>query len=557
MNRRGSQSVPSFSHDAASRSVLTRLQWLLVLGTVEFLALSMWLDTDRITATGVWRLVLKKLPDGVLFGLVAVGLALLLGGLTSWSRLREEIDRRRIVTSFPWIWYVPHLCALAGFVVLSRRMIAAESSGAIGEAWWPAVWVACGLAACLLWLAGLLPVALWRPALSNGARGLLAAIPVTVAAWAIARVTRDSWRSLAEPTLNAVLLLLRLFGETPVHHPATYGVTLDTFSVQIDPSCSGYQGFGVMAVFSAAYVWAFRSRLRFPQALLLVPLAIAASLVGNVVRIAVLLLIGARYSPAIALGGFHSQAGWLFLIVVSVLVVGVAQRLPWFTRDVPRAIDLRRSAVAACLMPFLIWHVLGLASRLFVADPSQDPFYPVRVLALLIPVWYWRGLYARLLAANALSLAGLITGAAAFALWMLLEAWIPAVPSADAPPLVPDAVAHDWQRVWLALRVLGYCLAAPIVEELAFRGYLMRRFQAFRFDEIPFARTAWPGMLISSLLFGALHGERWLAGAAVGLIYALTVRYTGRLSSGLLAHVATNVLVTAYVLATGDTARWH
>jgi exosortase E/protease (VPEID-CTERM system) len=561
MSRRGPVSTPVVSDEASHQSVVARLQWMLALGTVEFLAVSLWLDTDRVVATGLWRLVLKKLPDGILFGLVTVGLAVMLGGMTAWTTIRQEIRRRRIATTFPWVWYGAHLAAFLGFLVLSWQMVAEASESNVAsageEGLRTGLWIASGLAATVAWLVGLLPLPLWKPALAKGALGLAAAVPITVAAWGISRWARDSWRSFSEPTLNAVLFILQMCGQSPVHDPSTYAATLGRFTVEIDPNCSGYQGFGIMAVFSVAYVWAFRRRLRFPQAWLLVPLALVASLVGNVIRIAVLLVIGAYVSPEIALGGFHSHAGWLFLIVVAVLLVGVAQRLPWFCRDVPRAIDVRRSPVAACLTPFLLWQLLGIVLRLFAADPQQMTWYPLRVAALAVPLWYWREFYARLFAPNGISFIGILTGAAAYGLWMLLEGMLPVAGVGQPAALVPESVPLEWRPAWLAARIIGHCLAAPFVEELAFRGYLMRRLQAFRFNDVPFRATAWAGIFISSLLFGALHGERWLAGNVVALVYAVSVRQTGRLATGFFAHATTNFLVTAYVLTTGDAGRWH
>jgi exosortase E/protease (VPEID-CTERM system) len=303
-----------------------------------------------------------------------------------------------------------------------------------------------------------------------------------------------------------------------------------------------------MAAFSGIYVWAFRHRLRFPQAWLLVPLAVCASVVGNVLRIAALLEIGARISPAIALGGFHSQAGWVFLISVAVLVVGIAQRLPWFSRDLPGSLNLRESAAAACLAPFLVWNILGIVSQLTASDPGINPWQPLRWLALAIPLYYWRGIYRRMLRVDAAASAGLLTGAAAFSLWMLLESFF--APSQASSPAAGGAL-------WMISRSISHVFAAPLIEELAFRGYLMRRLQAFRFSDVPFENTAWSGILISSVAFGLLHGERWLAGTLAGLIYALTVKFTGRLSAGVLAHITTNALLTLYVLLSGDLERWH
>ncbi len=541
--------VVAIANPPPDRTVMSRLRWLLFLGMLELLAVTLWLDTESIAASGLSRLILKKLPDAVILALLAGTMSVLLGGLLEWTSIRREIEQKRITTSFPWGWYATHLVFLAIFATISYLL--SHPQLLIGQAderrlMLAIAWPLSALAASVTWLAALLPTALWPTALRTFWKGALIAVPVTLVAWLIGRETRNRWGDVAGTTMNSVIWLLRLFGERPEGPFGGNQLSLSGFSVEIDAHCSGYEGVGAMAVFASVYVWAMRSALRFPQALLLVPLAMAASWCGNVVRIALLMEIGARISPDVARGGFHSHAGWLFLIAVSALVMGIAQRFRFFTTD-SRTIRLRDAAAAACLAPFLSWHVLGILAGLVSTDPRADELYPLRFLACVIPLWYWRRLYYWMLRVDKGWLVGAALGTLAFGLWLLLDFWLlPDVDSAEIPA-----------APWLAFRILGSCLAVPFIEELAFRGYLLRRMQAFRFDDLAFRDVRWPAFLVSSIAFGALHGERWIAGICVGLIYAYAARKTERLSAALIAHAVTNSLLTAYVLTTSDYARWH
>ncbi len=58
---------------------------------------------------------------------------------------------------------------------------------------------------------------------------------------------------------------------------------------------------------------------------------------------------------------------------------------------------------------------------------------------------------------------------------------------------------------WVIFRVFGSVVIVPLAEELAFRGYLVRRLIAADFESVPVDRFTWPSFLISSLLFGAMH----------------------------------------------------
>jgi CAAX prenyl protease-like protein len=78
---------------------------------------------------------------------------------------------------------------------------------------------------------------------------------------------------------------------------------------------------------------------------------------------------------------------------------------------------------------------------------------------------------------------------------------------------------------------------------------------AVNFREVPLRLSSWFSILISSALFGALHGA-WLAGTLVGLLYCAAFARRGSLADSILAHATTNALLAAFVLATGDWSLW-
>ena len=75
----------------------------------------------------------------------------------------------------------------------------------------------------------------------------------------------------------------------------------------------------------------------------------------------------------------------------------------------------------------------------------------------------------------------------------------------------------------VALRLIGAVITVPIAEELAFRGFLLRRLAGPDFESVPWRNISWMPLVISSLAFGILHGERWLAGAIAGGLSAPTM----------------------------------
>jgi CAAX prenyl protease-like protein len=105
------------------------------------------------------------------------------------------------------------------------------------------------------------------------------------------------------------------------------------------------------------------------------------------------------------------------------------------------------------------------------------------------------------------------------------------------------------------LRVIGAVVTVPIAEELAFRGYLMRRLIAAEFEAVPLRQFSWLGFCGSSLVFGAMH-QRLLAGTLAGGVYALVLLRRGELSDDIVAHATTNALLAEYVLTTGSWSLW-
>jgi CAAX prenyl protease-like protein len=109
--------------------------------------------------------------------------------------------------------------------------------------------------------------------------------------------------------------------------------------------------------------------------------------------------------------------------------------------------------------------------------------------------------------------------------------------------------------VWLIFRVLGSVITVPIAEELAFRGYVLRRLISPDFDKTS-PRFTWLSFLLSSFLFGALHG-RWPAGTVAGMFYAWAMYRRGKVTDAIIAHATTNALIAAEVLIFGNWNLWN
>jgi CAAX prenyl protease-like protein len=143
-------------------------------------------------------------------------------------------------------------------------------------------------------------------------------------------------------------------------------------------------------------------------------------------------------------------------------------------------------------------------------------------------------------------------GVAAFGAWAgLVHAFVPAQGGSEGVQNLPPLS----NALWWTARIIGACAIVPVVEELAFRGYLSRRMIAADFEKVDPGSVTWFSFILSSLAFGLLH-RSWPAGFVAGMIFALAYRRRGRLSDAMLAHAVTNALVVIFAVATGDPLLW-
>ena len=361
-----------------------------------------------------------------------------------------------------------------------------------------------------------------------------------------------SWKPATDLTFGMVNLLLRMILPNVIAERATMTIGTPGFNVEITPWCAGFEGTVLMLVFGAAWLGFFRREYRFPQALLLVPAGMAVMWVSNAVRITVLVLIGVWGAPSVAIGGFHSQAGWIAFTCVALSFAVFSRRLAWINNDARTSVRVEaptRNPAAPYLMPFVVLMAAGMVST--AASSGFEWLYPLRVLAAGITLWYFRSRYSEL--SWRFGWLSIAAGLAVFGIWLGLDQFSGAhLDSPIGPGLA--SLSSSGRLTWLAFRIIGAVLTVPMVEELAFRGFLIRRVISPDFDSLSPRRYTYFAVLVSSVAFGLLHGDRWIAGSVAGLIYAAVFLRRGRIGDAVVAHALTNALLAAWVLWSG---RWY
>ncbi|MGD8321998.1 MAG: CAAX prenyl protease-related protein [Gemmatimonadota bacterium] len=192
---------------------------------------------------------------------------------------------------------------------------------------------------------------------------------------------------------------------------------------------------------------------------------------------------------------------------------------------------------------------------LTIAQPQQEFFpwlYPLKTLVvgafLLLLIKDFPPLQPR---STALAAA---VGVGVFILWVLPEGLYPTLgSSAGADPFARLPRPAAW--AWITFRLLGATVVVAVVEELFWRGFLLRWIIHQDFRKVAIGAFTWPSFLATSALFAVEH-NRWLVGLVAGVAYNLLLYRTRSLYACMIAHGVTNLVLGLYVLSTGQWSFW-
>lgn len=545
---------PASAAGASGYSCATLFVRLAALGTwfgLGLLLLASLIDQKLLVQHSGWVAALH--PGHIWRAVVAfAALSLAFGFLTARGevqRISAELERVRI----RWGLLGGHLFAAIVFGLLSVRLVANPNQGWIFDLG-ALGWLISGISAVILAFLAVIP---WRTL-----RDLLTAwrgIWIVSLIGALVSVKIEDfrpllWGHLIGLTVRLVQMMLHPFIPGLTVDPASGMFATHRFRLIITPECAGFEGAGLILAFTLVWILIFRKECRFPRVLLLIPASVATAWLLNSVRLATLFLIGNAGAPGIALGGFHSQAGWIAFSGVALGFTVVLRQVPGLMKEEIGGSPSRVTAenpAAWYLMPFLAILAASMIGR--AASDGFDWMYPLRFFAAASFLWFYRGKYKSL--DWRFDRYAVFSGVIVFLMWLGLDRLTPSRSSSTLEGhLLVLAPSLRWS--WIFFRVVAASTTVPIAEELAFRGFLLRRVVSPDFQSVTAARFTPVAILVSSVAFGVMHGNRWLAGTFAGLIYAWAFRRHNRLGDAALAHAVTNALLAATVLLTANWQLW-
>ena len=228
----------------------------------------------------------------------------------------------------------------------------------------------------------------------------------------------------------------------------------------------------------------------------------------------------------------------------------------------PKSFGPNKRKLVASTAPMLLFVLLlGVGSALkkpgadFWLAAPEFWIYPLQTLLCAALLIYFRREYKFQPLRRPIFALGI--GLLVFFLWIAPQQFLGFPPREVG--FNPDALAAEPALYWatLALRFLRLVVVVPLVEEIFWRGFLLRYLIAADFESIPFGTFTWPSFAIVTVAFGLSHSMAdWPAALVTGALYNIVAYRTRSLRACVLSHALTNFALGCWIVATKQWGFW-
>ena len=208
---------------------------------------------------------------------------------------------------------------------------------------------------------------------------------------------------------------------------------------------------------------------------------------------------------------------------------------------------LTESPELARIAPYGCYAVLTLFQDEFT-PAGRFWFYIIKTLLGAWLIWEIRPFVKEM--RWRLSWEAVVTGVGIFAIWVGLDGHYPRLAKLDAG-------ANPWQQFgagsalgwfYIVVHVAGMTLIVPPVEEIFYRSLLYRYLVKIDFLSMPLGRFHLLSFVVTSVFFGLVHPQRWIAGILCGLAFQGLAVLKNRLGDAMTAHAVTNFLLGMWIV---------
>ena len=218
----------------------------------------------------------------------------------------------------------------------------------------------------------------------------------------------------------------------------------------------------------------------------------------------------------------------------------------------------------AYTLPFLLFMLglmavsgaesLGVKSFWGVAMKPMYWIYPIQsILCAASLIWFWK-YYDFTAATTSKLLLGIAAGVLIFGLWVVPQELLHQAPRVEG--FDPNAVAG--MTPWMvASRFARLVIVVPLVEEIFWRGFLLRYLIRDDFTSLPFGSATRYSFWIVVAAFTLVHlPVDWPAAFITGILLNLIAIRTQSLAACVMAHATANLALGIYICATKQWGFW-
>lgn len=225
----------------------------------------------------------------------------------------------------------------------------------------------------------------------------------------------------------------------------------------------------------------------------------------------------------------------------------------------PPRVPLTRHPALPYVLPFGVFVLFLTVQDHIPLDHTVE--FPLRVLILGALLWFFSRHVIDLRVRNFAS--STMIGVGVFVIWVAPDLLWPTYRSHwlfqnSLAGTISSSIAEDFRSDFSVLffRTLRAVIIVPIIEELFWRGWLMRWLVSSEFHKLPFGAYSPSSFWITALLFASEHGPFWDVGLVAGIVYNWWMIRTGSLGDLIYTHAITNACLCVYILLTNRWEYW-
>jgi len=216
--------------------------------------------------------------------------------------------------------------------------------------------------------------------------------------------------------------------------------------------------------------------------------------------------------------------------------------------------SLAPSAMKAYIAPFGVFMALLVVAG-FLPPSAKYWLYPVQtVLCGVLVIWFWSsyGFKAPKMTGFTLIVAILV-----LFLWISPQVVLGRPGRFDGFDPSPFRNRPFLYATVVALRFMRLVVVVPFIEEIFWRGFLLRYLIKEDFESVPPGTFTWFSFCATTIGFCAEHQVPDMPAALpAGILFNIVIYRTRSLGSCVLAHAATNLLLGIYIMRTGQWGFW-